>query len=269
MAVLNDKRTPIEEVHEACRDLMWELERNKKQLEEFYFAIEKPLFANWPQEALAFLIKGNFYIKHAWKARGKRYADKVTDEGWKLFFERLADAEKALERAWSLDPTIEQIALSMMTVELGQGKGRERMEMWFDRAMGLNSNSFSACSHKLYYLEPKWHGSPEAMLKFGQECANSTKWGGRVPLILAEAHNSLARYLPAKERQEREYWKRPGVWKDVKASFDETVLLPRSLPWIAPLLHLVAGQVLAYETAVMLGRNIDRPRSLAKSVTVS
>ncbi len=221
VAVLNDKRTPIEEVHDACRELMGEVERNKKQLEEFYFAIEKPLFANWPQEALALLIKGNFYIKHAWKARGKDYADKVTEEGWKLFFERLTEAEKALEKAWSLDPTIEQIALSMMTVELGQGKGRERMEMWFDRAMRLNSNSFSACSHKLYYLEPKWHGSPEAMLKFGRECVNSAEWGGRVPMILAEAHYSLASYLPAKERKEKEYWKRPGVWKDVKASFDK------------------------------------------------
>lgn len=34
------------------------------------------------------------------------------------------------------------------------------------------------------------------------------------------------------------------------------------------ILHLVAGQLLAYHCAVLLGRNIDQPRSLAKSVTV-
>ncbi|MBI4526183.1 MAG: glutamine--fructose-6-phosphate transaminase (isomerizing) [Deltaproteobacteria bacterium] len=51
--------------------------------------------------------------------------------------------------------------------------------------------------------------------------------------------------------------------------FDEEVILPKASVWLAPLLHLVAGQVLAYETALVLGRNIDRPRSLAKSVTVS
>ncbi len=51
-------------------------------------------------------------------------------------------------------------------------------------------------------------------------------------------------------------------------SFDEEVQLHKAGPMSAPLLHLLAGQLLAYETAVALGRNIDRPRSLAKSVTV-
>ena len=52
-------------------------------------------------------------------------------------------------------------------------------------------------------------------------------------------------------------------------SFDEEVRLPKASRWNAPLLHLLAGQLLAYETAVALGRNIDKPRSLAKSVTVA
>jgi glucosamine--fructose-6-phosphate aminotransferase (isomerizing) len=55
---------------------------------------------------------------------------------------------------------------------------------------------------------------------------------------------------------------------DVRGHVDEEVRLPKTSPWIAPLLHLLAGQLLAYETAVALGRNVDRPRSLAKSVTV-
>ena len=53
---------------------------------------------------------------------------------------------------------------------------------------------------------------------------------------------------------------------EAQGSFDEEVRL------ISPdraLLHLLAGQLLAYETAVALGRNVDRPRSLAKSVTVA
>jgi glucosamine--fructose-6-phosphate aminotransferase (isomerizing) len=55
----------------------------------------------------------------------------------------------------------------------------------------------------------------------------------------------------------------------IGAHVDEEVRLPKASPWIAPLLHLLAGQLLAYEMAVALGRNVDRPRSLAKSVTVS
>ena len=55
---------------------------------------------------------------------------------------------------------------------------------------------------------------------------------------------------------------------EAQGCFDDEVRLPKTSPWIAPLLHLVAGQLLAYETAVALGRDVDRPRSLAKSVTV-
>jgi glutamine---fructose-6-phosphate transaminase (isomerizing) len=56
---------------------------------------------------------------------------------------------------------------------------------------------------------------------------------------------------------------------DIGAHADEEIRLPKASPWVAPLLHLLAGQLLAYEMAVVLGRNVDRPRSLAKSVTVS
>jgi glucosamine--fructose-6-phosphate aminotransferase (isomerizing) len=56
---------------------------------------------------------------------------------------------------------------------------------------------------------------------------------------------------------------------DVEGYADEKICLPKTSPLIAPLLHLLMGQLLAYETAVALGRNVDRPRSLAKSVTVS
>jgi glucosamine--fructose-6-phosphate aminotransferase (isomerizing) len=51
--------------------------------------------------------------------------------------------------------------------------------------------------------------------------------------------------------------------------FDEHIRLPKAPPALAPLLHLVALQLFAYFTAVALQRNVDRPRSLAKSVTVA
>jgi glucosamine--fructose-6-phosphate aminotransferase (isomerizing) len=51
--------------------------------------------------------------------------------------------------------------------------------------------------------------------------------------------------------------------------FDERVVLPTVHPLIAPFLPLVGGQLLAYFTATALKRNVDKPRSLAKSVTVA
>jgi glutamine---fructose-6-phosphate transaminase (isomerizing) len=49
---------------------------------------------------------------------------------------------------------------------------------------------------------------------------------------------------------------------------DRTVVIPRSEPELDPILLSVPLQILAYHAAVALGRDVDRPRNLAKSVTV-
>ena len=47
-----------------------------------------------------------------------------------------------------------------------------------------------------------------------------------------------------------------------------TVVLPECDKYLSPLLAAVAVQLLAYKAAAVLGREIDKPRNLAKSVTV-
>ncbi len=50
---------------------------------------------------------------------------------------------------------------------------------------------------------------------------------------------------------------------------DYIIQLPKVHPLVAPLLELIVAQLLSYYTALDLGRNIDKPRNLAKSVTVA
>ncbi len=227
---VKDNAMPSVEVYEACDQLLQAVQNNNSQYEEFYQAFEPIIFKNWPSDPSLFLLKGTFYTDYAWHARGRSYADKVTDQGWRLFGERLVEAEKALGKAWYLNPRDARIACKMITVELGQGKGRPRMEMWFKRATDLNPNNYDAFEAKLYYLQPKWHGSPEDMLEFGRECVKSKKWGGHVPLVLRDAHESLAKYLEKDERAD--YWKRPEVWKDIKAAFEKFFTLnPEENGW--------------------------------------
>ena len=47
-----------------------------------------------------------------------------------------------------------------------------------------------------------------------------------------------------------------------------TVVIPDSDPFVAPILYTLPVQLLAYHTAVLKGTDVDRPRNLAKSVTV-
>ena len=44
--------------------------------------------------------------------------------------------------------------------------------------------------------------------------------------------------------------------------------MPRVDELLSPLVNVIPLQLLAYETAVALGRDVDQPRNLAKSVTV-
>lgn len=49
---------------------------------------------------------------------------------------------------------------------------------------------------------------------------------------------------------------------------DKTILLPKTTDFTQPILTVVALQLIAYETAKLRGCDIDKPRNLAKSVTV-
>ena len=56
--------------------------------------------------------------------------------------------------------------------------------------------------------------------------------------------------------------------EDLKGIADHIIYVPRTLPILTPILSVVPLQLLAYFTAKELNRDIDKPRNLAKSVTV-
>ena len=47
-----------------------------------------------------------------------------------------------------------------------------------------------------------------------------------------------------------------------------TIVMPPAHPVVAPILYAVPIQLIAYHTAVFMGKDVDQPRNLAKSVTV-
>ncbi|MEK7539622.1 MAG: glutamine--fructose-6-phosphate transaminase (isomerizing) [Patescibacteria group bacterium] len=54
----------------------------------------------------------------------------------------------------------------------------------------------------------------------------------------------------------------------VKSMVDAVVYIPKTLEMLTPMLAVVPMQLFAYYCAVVLGRDVDQPRNLAKSVTV-
>ena len=226
-AALADTKIPIGEIDDAGGEFVTLINHWQDRKEKFD-AMAALLRQYWSQYGVTYLLEGKFYIDYAWKGRGTGFADKVTDEQWKLFGERLELAEKALLRGMEVDPKEGRLAMEMITVASAQSKGLPEMKRWWQKAMEANPNNYDACNKLLYFLLPKWYGSREIMLEFGRECATSEKFGGTVPLILFDAHYMYMNSVVKKDS----YWLEPDVWPDVKLSFDRFFELnPKAVSW--------------------------------------
>jgi glucosamine--fructose-6-phosphate aminotransferase (isomerizing) len=56
--------------------------------------------------------------------------------------------------------------------------------------------------------------------------------------------------------------------EEIEKSVDHVIRVPETLDELMPVVAVVPLQLLAYHVARELGREIDQPRNLAKSVTV-
>ena len=56
--------------------------------------------------------------------------------------------------------------------------------------------------------------------------------------------------------------------EDIKNYATDVIYIPNTSAKLTPVLAVIPLQLLAYYMAVELGRDVDRPRNLAKSVTV-
>jgi glucosamine--fructose-6-phosphate aminotransferase (isomerizing) len=56
--------------------------------------------------------------------------------------------------------------------------------------------------------------------------------------------------------------------EDISSQADDVIYIPEAPEYTTPILAVVPLQLFAYHMAVLLGRDVDKPRNLAKSVTV-
>jgi tetratricopeptide (TPR) repeat protein len=150
-------------------------------------------------------MDGQYLIDAAWCARGSGWANTVSDQGWKLFGDRLAKAAETLEAAFAKYPNEGEMARSMIDVELGQGQGKDRMEKWFQLAIKANPDDYDAYKGKEWYLQPRWYGSSEEVLNFGKKCLEGGNWSAKLPMILTVGIAEMS-------GQDTSTYSRPEVW---------------------------------------------------------
>lgn len=163
-------------------------------------------------------LKGNFYVDYAWEARGGGWASSVTEDGWKLFKDRLDVAAAALTSAYEIEPLNRKASLRMMSVELGQNQGRERLDLWYRRAREADPDSMEVIRSKLWYLMPRWHGSHEEMRQFGHELLVEGDWETSAPMHLIEIHRMISG-----DKKDAKHYLEPEVWKELSMVYEAAV----------------------------------------------
>jgi hypothetical protein len=178
-----------------------------------------------PENPVKVAVDGDYFVNAAWCARGSDWANKVTENGWKIFGERLVKADEILEAGFAKYPGEGEMARTMIDVELGQGQGRDRMEMWFQRAIKTNPDDYDAYKGKEWYLQPRWFGSVDDIMSFGAECAKTNNWQAKLPVILCVG-------IAEASDQDPTLYARDDVWKAVEKVYrDYLAHYPNSISY--------------------------------------
>jgi hypothetical protein len=134
-------------------------------------AIERWVAAS-KSDATAATVQGKAYASYAWAARGGGYADTVTEQGWKLFAERLAKARKILNSVHERRDSTQKQSIgwysAMLSVALGEGWARKEYDALYNAAVAAHPDYYEFHLKKAHYLLPRWFGEPGEWQRFAR-----------------------------------------------------------------------------------------------------
>jgi hypothetical protein len=141
-----------------------------------HLAILKDWVQAKPDSITARVALANGMIGYAWQARSHDYADKVKDEAWKLFFQRLNQAVIVLNGAKNLKEKCPYWWSALLRAELGLQTERPEYDATFNAAIQAWPNYTPFYFHRSNFLLPRWYGSDGELQKDLEQSAN--KIGG-------------------------------------------------------------------------------------------
>ena len=171
--------------------------------------------AKAPENHMPWLARGHFYISWAWSIRGGSWAKDVPKEAWSGFNEKLALAQKDLERSYTINPMDPNSSCYLVTVAKGLGYPKETMEQYYQNGVRACSWHIGLHGGKLDYLSPRWFGSADEMLAFAKESFEKADQYPRLGLMLVRAYADIH-----KQSKEENILGREDVWKMVKGTHE-------------------------------------------------
>lgn len=131
----------------------------------------------YPQSITAQTALGCAWFGYGWHARGREFAEKVTDEGWKFFNERLNRAYELVREPYAGSSDCPERYNLLLRLAGGLGWDELRYQKQFSEAIAF------APEYEQYYLTaaihllPRWGGAKDAWLRFAEKSADSAPAG--------------------------------------------------------------------------------------------
>jgi len=172
--------------------------------------------ASRPDAHAAWLVRGKFRIRHAWKIRGGDYAHNVAKDAWPRFYAKIDESAADLIRAFELGSHDPNAAASMIEVTMVRpGYNRHVMEGWYAAALLACPLHVDARENKLFFLTPKWGGSFDEMLEFAEELRADGEQHPEIGFVVMGLWREIDRLN--REREGPNIYARREVWDEIES----------------------------------------------------
>ncbi len=128
-----------------------------------------------PESVTPLIMIAKAHIKFGWFARGRGFASTVTEEGWKVFHEKLQKARKVLEEAEELNTKDPEVYCLLLQIEQGEGNSNRKMNRLFEKGIAVKLGYRPLYRTRAYSLMPRWGGSKEELEVFSRRSVELTK----------------------------------------------------------------------------------------------
>jgi hypothetical protein len=138
--------------------------------------------------AAALLISGARHISWGWEARTAARAVHVSQDQWRIFYERLRIAEEQLLEAAELRPEWVTPWRQLLTSGRGMSLGTAVGETRLDAALRRDPLDLQIHMEWLSHLQPRWSGEPGQALAYARKVFADAPEGHSLGCVIPMAH---------------------------------------------------------------------------------
>ncbi len=188
-------------------------DKNDVQCNEYISKLEKWM-RKYPDSLAARIMTANAWIAYGWRARGGGWANTVSEEGWRLFHERVEKAYKLLKDK-PADPSGDCPGRYYLLLQVAQAQSwdKERCATLFHEAVTFEPGYYAFYMMRAFSLAQRWGGEKGEWQKFAEKAIKLTPQNEGMGI-----YTRILRYMWS--REEFKDFKDPSIsWSKMKQGF--------------------------------------------------